>query len=63
MNQHLPASPELQDAFRTVFRGHPAGVTLITGTVDGQPVGITATSVSSLCLLYTSDAADDVAGV
>jgi len=50
VNQHLPASPELQDAFRTVFRGHPAGVTLITGTVDGQPVGITATSVSSLSL-------------
>ncbi|WP_459612475.1 flavin reductase family protein [Corynebacterium urogenitale] len=51
MNQPLP--PQYQDlprALRHVFRGHPAGVTLITATVDGEPVGITATSVSSLSL-------------
>lgn len=50
MTQPQTPSTDLQDAFRTVFRGHPAGVTLITGTVDGQPVGITATSVASLSL-------------
>lgn len=47
-----PSRPD-QDvisAFRDVFRGHPAGVTLITATVEGVPVGITATSVSSLSL-------------
>ncbi|HIW96020.1 MAG TPA: flavin reductase family protein [Candidatus Corynebacterium gallistercoris] len=37
-------------AFRDVFRGHPAGIALITATVDGEPVGLTASSVSSLSL-------------
>ena len=50
MNQQLSDSSDLQDAFLAVFGGHPAGVTLITGTVDGEPVGITATSVSSLSI-------------
>ncbi|WP_246394873.1 flavin reductase family protein [Corynebacterium anserum] len=50
MNQSLPQHDDLPRAFRNVFRGHPAGVTLITATVDGKPVGITATSVSSLSL-------------
>lgn len=36
--------------FRDVFRGHPAGVTIITAFVNGEPVGITASSVSSLSL-------------
>lgn len=37
-------------AFRDSFRGHPAGVTLITATVDDEPVGIVLSSVSSLSL-------------
>lgn len=45
-----PQQHHLEETFRDVFRGHPAGVTLITALVDGQPVGITATSVSSLSL-------------
>lgn len=40
----------LTTAFRDTFRGHPAGVTLITATVDNQPVGIVLSSVSSLSL-------------
>lgn len=39
-----------QAQFRDIFRGHPAGVTLISATVDGHPVGLTASSVSSLSL-------------
>lgn len=46
----LMSNTDLQTAFRDVFRGHPAGVTLITATVDGEPVGLTASSVSSLSL-------------
>ena len=36
------------DAFKGVFRRHPAGVAVITAVVDGQPVGFTATSVISV---------------
>ena len=36
------------DAFKGVFRRHPAGVAVITTVVDGQPVGFTATSVISV---------------
>ncbi|KAB3520977.1 flavin reductase [Corynebacterium sp. zg254] len=43
-------SDNLATAFRDVFRGHPAGVALITATVDNQPVGITLSSVASLSL-------------
>ncbi len=43
-------SSQQQAQFRDVFRGHPAGVTLISATVDGRPVGLTASSVSSLSL-------------
>lgn len=50
MNRPLPQHDDLQRAFRHVFRGHPAGVTLITATVDGEPVGITASSLASLSL-------------
>ena len=46
----LMSNTDLEAAFRDVFRGHPAGVTLITATVDGEPVGLTASSVSSLSL-------------
>ncbi|MGI3781546.1 MAG: flavin reductase family protein [Janthinobacterium lividum] len=36
------------DAFKGVFRRHPAGVAVITTVVDGRPVGFTATSVISV---------------
>jgi len=36
------------DAFKGVFRRHPAGVAVITTVVDDQPVGFTATSVISV---------------
>ncbi|ACZ30998.1 flavin reductase domain protein FMN-binding protein [Xylanimonas cellulosilytica DSM 15894] len=36
------------DAFRSVFRSHPAGVAVITTTHAGRPVGFTATSVISV---------------
>ena len=41
---------DLISTFRDAFRGHPAGVTLITATVDSQPVGIVLSSLSSLSL-------------
>jgi flavin reductase (DIM6/NTAB) family NADH-FMN oxidoreductase RutF len=36
------------NAFKGVFRRHPAGVAVITTVIDGQPVGFTATSVISV---------------
>ncbi|KJE25137.1 conserved protein of DIM6/NTAB family [Frankia torreyi] len=36
------------DLFRTVFRGHPAGVAVITTDAGVGPVGFTATSLASL---------------
>lgn len=38
----------LVDDFKAAFRSHPAGVAVITATVDGEPVGLTASSVTSL---------------
>ena len=49
MTKYRPTA-EQQAAFRDIFRGHPAGVALITATVDGEPVGITVSSVASLSL-------------
>ncbi|MEV5069023.1 flavin reductase family protein [Microbacterium sp. LMI12-1-1.1] len=34
--------------FRTLFRGHPSGVAVITATGPGGPVALTASSVSSV---------------
>lgn len=47
---HVPLSgPTLgAEAFKGVFRHHPAGVVVITTLVDGQPVGFTATSLISV---------------
>ena len=50
------------DAFKGVFRHHPAGVVVITTAVDGQPVGFTATSLISVSadpplLAFSVDAA------
>ncbi|MCL2514917.1 MAG: flavin reductase family protein [Microbacteriaceae bacterium] len=36
------------DAFRSVFRGHPAGVAVIGALAGDRPVGFTATSVISV---------------
>lgn len=36
--------------FRTVFRHHPAGVVLLTATVDGKPVGLILSSLASLAV-------------
>lgn len=36
--------------FRAAFRTHPAGVALITATVEGVPVGLTLSSLTSLSL-------------
>ncbi|RAV31109.1 flavin reductase family protein [Corynebacterium heidelbergense] len=42
--------PDTESLFRAAFRAHPAGVSIITATVDSQPFGLTASSVSSLSL-------------
>jgi flavin reductase (DIM6/NTAB) family NADH-FMN oxidoreductase RutF len=44
----LDRSALAADAFKGVFRHHPAGVVVITTTVEGQPVGFTATSLISV---------------
>ena len=36
------------DEFKAAFRGHPAGVAVITADAGGGPVALTATSVSSV---------------
>ncbi|RLP69726.1 flavin reductase [Mycetocola reblochoni] len=36
------------DAFKEAFRHHPAGVAIITATTPDGPVGLTASSVSSV---------------
>ena len=36
------------DAFKAFFRGHPAGVAVITAIGDDGPVALTASSVSSV---------------
>ena len=43
-----PAETITPGVFKSVFRRHPAGVAVITFTLDGQPVGFTATSVISV---------------
>lgn len=43
-----PASHQAK--FRDAFRDHPAGVAIITATVDDEPVGVTVSSLASLSL-------------
>jgi flavin reductase (DIM6/NTAB) family NADH-FMN oxidoreductase RutF len=38
------------DRFRATLRHHPAGVVIVTAVVDGRPVGLTATSFTSVSL-------------
>lgn len=40
----------MSEDFRTVFRQHPAGVVLLTATVDGEPVGLVVSSLASLSI-------------
>jgi len=41
---------QLSDEFRAAFRHHPAGVALITATVDEIPYGLTISSLASLSI-------------
>lgn len=50
MKRILAAMASQSEDFRTVFRHHPAGVVLITATVDDAPVGLIVSSLSSLAL-------------
>lgn len=53
-NGEIPARPALlsgsltADEFKTLFRGHPGGVAVITADGPEGPVALTATSVSSI---------------
>jgi len=40
--------PALTEAFRAAFRGHPAGLAIVTAAGPDGPVGLTASSVASL---------------
>lgn len=47
----FPATNDVVEQFKNVFRAHPAGVAIITaadGDGDGAPAGLTASSVSSV---------------
>lgn len=41
---------QLSDDFRTAFRHHPAGVAMVTATVEGIPYGLTISSLASLSI-------------
>jgi flavin reductase (DIM6/NTAB) family NADH-FMN oxidoreductase RutF len=41
---------DLTAAYKAAFRGHPAGVAVITAAVDGVPTGLTASSVASVAV-------------
>lgn len=47
---HSDSAPELVDRFKLAFRDHPLAVTLITATTPEGPVGLTASSVSSVAI-------------
>ncbi|AWT26736.1 4-nitrophenol 4-monooxygenase/4-nitrocatechol 2-monooxygenase, reductase component [Corynebacterium provencense] len=42
--------PSQTEDFRAVFRHHPAGVVLVTATVDDRPVGLVLSSLASLAV-------------
>lgn len=51
MTMTFPATNDVVEQFKNVFRAHPAGVAIITaagGDGDGAPAGLTASSVSSV---------------
>lgn len=43
-----PSRPEMSEHFKNAFRSHPGGVAVITADCGAGPVGLTATSVTSL---------------
>ncbi|WNI14827.1 flavin reductase family protein [Actinacidiphila sp. ITFR-21] len=45
-----PAAPPVPERFKAAFRGHPAGVVVITVPGPSGPAGFTATSLASLSL-------------
>jgi len=45
---HAFASSLSPEEFKTLFRGHPGGVAVITADAGGGPVALTATSVASV---------------
>ena len=57
----LPGTPSIEDgtqgmsadAFKAFFRGHPAGVAVITADAGDGPVTLTATSVASVMASVT----------
>jgi flavin reductase (DIM6/NTAB) family NADH-FMN oxidoreductase RutF len=46
MRKQLMPSPV--DDFKAAFRGHPAGVTLVVGTTEQGPAGVTVSSIASI---------------
>lgn len=42
--------PNLTDRFRNAFRTYPTGVAILSATLDGQPMGMTVSSLASLTL-------------
>ncbi|KQO62368.1 flavin reductase family protein [Curtobacterium sp. Leaf261] len=46
-----PGDPrDLADAYKSAFRGHPAGVAVITADTEDGPTGLTASSVASVAV-------------
>jgi flavin reductase (DIM6/NTAB) family NADH-FMN oxidoreductase RutF len=41
---------DLTDAYKAAFRGHPAGVAVITADTEHGPTGLTASSVASVAI-------------
>ncbi|WIB66559.1 flavin reductase family protein [Curtobacterium sp. MCBD17_035] len=49
--QFVPGTPgDLTDAYKAAFRGHPAGVAVITADTPDGPTGLTASSVASVAV-------------
>ena len=48
---HLPALDHVGEAFKAAFAHHPAGVAIITARGPEGPVGLTASSVSSVSVV------------
>ncbi|WP_416405451.1 flavin reductase family protein [Arthrobacter sp. LFS091] len=51
MSGSLPVpSPRVSELFKSAFRGHPAGVAIVTATGPDGAVGLTASSVASVAV-------------
>lgn len=63
-----PVTNPVVEGFKDAFRGHPAGVAIITAAGPGGPVGLTASSVASVSaappiLAFSLASAEGSAGV